>query len=114
MKNITIPKPSNAEIAISVMKIGIFRLMSMGFLPCFQALAMRLAATWMLVENWKSDPLEFDPPESLRWEAAVIKEHLQVVLCGVKLTTHPGALSVFYPPNQYKNRIDYPPPVINT
>jgi hypothetical protein len=24
--------------------------------------------------------------------------------------THPGALSVFYPPNQYKNRIDYPPP----
>jgi len=27
---------------------------------------------------------------------------------------HPGALSVFYPPNQYKNRIDYPPPVINT
>jgi hypothetical protein len=23
---------------------------------------------------------------------------------------HPGALSVFYPPNQYKNRIDYPPP----
>ena len=27
---------------------------------------------------------------------------------------HPGALSVFYPPNQYKNRIDYPPLVINT
>jgi hypothetical protein len=38
----------------------------------------------------------------------------QSKLCYDMSDYHPGALSSGYPHNQYKKRIDYPPPVINT